>query len=144
MPKKNRETEILYHLPITRHWLEQFVLVSHMAGQSSYRRIRWSIKWLFDYEISLDAISNILSKHDATIAAIHKSEDLKAIDCGANDEIFQCSKPILAGAHLYSLYCYLLSKETHRDHETWAINLYDLENKGYNPKFNIPLANHFA
>jgi len=137
MPKKNRETEILYHLPITRHWLEQFVLVSHMAGQSSYRRIRWSIKWLFDYEISLDAISNILSKHDATITAIHKSEDLKAIDCGANDEIFQCNKPILAGAHPYSLYCYLLSKETHRDHETWAINLYDLENKGYNPKFNI-------
>ena len=76
-------------------------------------------------------------KHDASIARIHEFEDLRLVCCGANDEIFQCNAPILAGAHPHSLYCYLLRRETHRDYETLAINLLDLMDKGFNPDYGI-------
>ena len=63
--------------------------------------------------------------------------DLRLVCCGANDELFQRNSPILAGAHPHSLYCYLLRRETHRDYETWAINLLDLVDKGFNPNYGI-------
>ena len=76
-------------------------------------------------------------KHDASIARIHKLEDLRLVCCGADDELFHRNAPILAGAHPYSLYCYLLRRETHRDHETWAITLLDLIDKGFNPNYGV-------
>ena len=52
---------------------------------------------------------------------------------GANDELFQSGKPVLVGVDQHSLYCYLLAAEEHRDAETWAIHLWDLEQQGLHP-----------
>ena len=109
----------------------------NLSGQSSYRRISLASQWLLDYKLSLDKIHHAIVKHDASIARIHEFEDLRLVCCGANDELFQRNSPILAGAHPHSLYCYLLRRETHRDYETWAINLLDLVDKGFNPDYGI-------
>jgi hypothetical protein len=46
-------------------------------------------------------------------------------------------KPILSGIDTWSLYCYLLSGENHRDEETWAIHFWDCQEKGLNPHRTI-------
>ena len=129
--------KVLYTLPVTNKWLEQFILVLHMVGQSSYRRIRLASQWLLDNRLSLDNIHHTITKNDGSIAKIHAAESLSNIDCGANDELFQNNVPILTGAHPYSLYCYLLRREPHRDGVTWGVNLLDLKNKGYDPSFAV-------
>ena len=137
MSDNKNDNEVLYTIPVTRAWLDQFILVLNLSGQSSYRRISLASKWLLDYKLSLDKIHNAIVKHDASIACIHGAENLKQVCCCANDELFQSNTPILAGAHPHSLYCYLLTRETHRDYETWAINLLDLMDKGFNPNHGV-------
>jgi hypothetical protein len=123
MSDNKNDNEVLYTIPVTPAWLDQFILVLNLSGQSSYRRISLASKWLLDYKLSLDKIHQSIVKHDTSIARIHSTENLKQVCCCANDELFQSNTPILAGAHPHSLYCYLLTRETHRDYETWAINL---------------------
>jgi hypothetical protein len=56
---------------------------------------------------------------------------------GAHDEIFQSGRPVLVGADVRSTYCYLLSVESQRDAETWAIRLLELQDRGFCPEATI-------
>jgi hypothetical protein len=57
---------------------------------------------------------------------------------GLHDEIFQGSQPVFTGIDTASTYtAYLLAAEDHRDGDTWAIHLLDLQARGLNPDFTI-------
>jgi hypothetical protein len=67
----------------------------------------------------------------------NRREDLSAVRIGAHDEIFQNGCPVLVGADVDSTYCYLLSLEDHRDAETWALRLWELQDQGFRPEATI-------
>jgi len=105
-----------------------------MDCRSCFQGIQKSLKSLLDYHVSIGHISNTLKSSVNVVQGIHETEDLSAVTLGANDELFQYNKPVLAGVDIPSLYCYLLSREDHRDGDTWAIQLWDLQEKGFNPE----------
>jgi len=86
-----------------------------------------------DERISLGTIHNILNETREEACKINAAQELSTVREGANDEWFQLGKPVLVGVDQHSLYCYLLAAEEHRDAETWAIHLWDLEQQGLHP-----------
>ncbi len=131
---KQKDTEVLFYLPVTKKWLCQFVICLILHCKSSFRGISKILKDSFDYNISIGTIHNIFQKAVETATNINNKESLTNIRLAAHDEIFHHNKPILGGVDIDSLYCHLLTKELHRDGETWAINLWDLEKLEFNPE----------
>ncbi|MCP3670347.1 MAG: hypothetical protein GY814_07920, partial [Gammaproteobacteria bacterium] len=82
-------------------------------------------------------INSIFKSAVEKARGINAKEDLSAIKESANDELFRGRKPILTGIDTRSLYCYILSAESHRDEETWAIHFLDSKDKGLNPERTI-------
>jgi hypothetical protein len=68
---------------------------------------------------------------------INKARDLSAIRIGGHDEIFRAGKPVLVGAYVRSTYCYLLSREGHRDGDTWGVRPLGLADRGFHPQATI-------
>jgi hypothetical protein len=64
-------------------------------------------------------------------------QNLAHVDIAGLDEIFQRRQPVLVGADVASTYCFLLSREDHRDADTWAIHLLDLQQRGFAPRATI-------
>jgi hypothetical protein len=81
----------------------------------------------------LGTIHNLLNETRQEACKINAAQELSRVREGANDELFQLGKPVLVGVDQHSLYCYLLAAEEHRDAETWAIHLWDLEQQGLHP-----------
>ncbi len=126
--------DVLFYLPVTKAWLCQFILCLMLHCRSGYRGIIKVLQDAFDYQISIGSIHNIAHDAKQKEKTINANQDLSFVTLGANDEIFHLNKPILSGVDISSLYCYLLSQESSRDKETWAIHLWDLEGQGYNPE----------
>src|SRR5262249_34402459 len=53
------------------------------------------------------------------------------------DGLFQATWPVLAGCDVHSTYCYLLSQGQHRDGDTWAIRLLELQDRGFQPQATV-------
>ena len=87
---------------------------------------------MMDYSISLGALFSYYSDAVALAQVINHSEKLEDIETGAHDEMFVNNDPILTGIEVNSLYCYLASKESQRDADTWAIKLMELQDNGFN------------
>ena len=66
---------------------------------------------------------------------INDGVDLCAVRVGLHDEIFQGSKPVLAGVDAASTYCYVLAGEAHRDGDTWGVHLLDAKAQGLSPDY---------
>lgn len=132
-----QDPDAIFYLPVTLDWIKQLVLSLMLKAHASYRNIIAILNDLLDYAISLGTINGIFN--DAVVKAKDKNriEDLSKISVTANDELFHHGKPILTGIDTRSLYCYLLSFESHRDKVTWAINLLDAQDKGLNPERTI-------
>lgn len=130
MPTRN--DKILFHLPVTKQWLEQYALVHNQFGVS-YRDIKYGLKTLLDVKRSVGWVHNVL--HDAVNKAndLNDAEDLSKINVSANDELFDHQKPILASVCTNSLYCPILKKTTDRKATTWEAVLSDAIQNGYNP-----------
>ena len=129
MPASNEK--LLFNLPVTRHWLEQFTLLSFKHG-TSYRDILESLSVLFNLKRSIGWVYEVIHHNSQKIGAM-KPPDLSDISCSANDELFDHQVPLLTSVCTYSLYCPLLQKEQYRDEVTWAIHLMDLKEQGYQP-----------
>ena len=125
--------KVLFHLPVTRQWIEQLVL-SLTLIHVSYRHVSTLLTDVFDYTISIATVNNIFNSAVRKVHHIHTTEDLSRIDVTANDELFHRNKPILSGIDTRSLYCYLLSAEDRRDEDTWAIHFLDCQKKGLKPE----------
>jgi len=121
------EAQVLYHLPVTKAWIRQFVLGLMLVGHSSDRAVIDLADCLLDYHhLSLGTIHNILMQAAATAAVLNAGEDLSTIRVGALDEIYQANRPVLAGVDVVSTYCFLLSLESHCDGTTWGVRLLEL------------------
>lgn len=129
--------KVLFTLPVTKEWLKQCVCCLICECHSSFRGAIKAIDGLFNYQISLGSIFNIIRDCVKKATTINKSHDLSGVKIGAHDEIFQHNKPVLGGVDIPTGYCYLLSEEESRDNETWAIHLWDLEKQGFNPERTI-------
>ncbi len=129
-----KEADVLFYIPVTTKWLFQVILCLILNCRASYRGVIKTFADCFDYSISIGTINNVVTQAILKSKVINEAQDLSFIKQGANDEIFQHNAPILTGVDVRSLYCYLLSKEKHRDEDTWGINLLDLKNQGFNPE----------
>jgi hypothetical protein len=129
--------EVLFWLPVTKAWLRQFILALMLICHSSYRGVVELLRDLFDFDISVGTVHNVLEDAVAPARAHNMQQHLGSVRIGAHDEIFQSGQPVLVGADVHSTYCYLLSLEQHRDAETWAIRLLELQDRGFNPDSTI-------
>jgi hypothetical protein len=128
------DDEVLFTIPVTKSWLKQLVLALILICHSSYRGVGELLLALFDYPMSIGTIHNIVHEAVGVAEFINSCQDLSTILVGAHDEIFQAGDPVLAGADVYSTYCYLLSQEDHRDGDTWGIRILDLRDQGFAPE----------
>jgi hypothetical protein len=127
----------LFTVPVTKAWLEQLVLALTLVGHSSMRGVVEILRDLFDYPISLGKVHAIVQKAVPTAQTHNARQDLANVRIGAHDEIFQARRPVLVGADVDSTFCYLLSQEDHRDAETWALRLLELQDRGFAPQATI-------
>ncbi len=131
------DNEVLFHLPVSKAWLQQLVLGQVLIGHSPYRAVVELVRDLFDYPISLGTVHNIVHSAVEPARQINGRCDLARVRIGAHDEIFQAGKPVLVGVDTASTYCYLLSLEEHRDADTWGIRLLDLVDQGFDPEATV-------
>jgi hypothetical protein len=126
-----KDKNVIYHLPITKDWIRQFVLAQILIGHSSYRAVMEILYSIFDYQdISIGTIHNIVNHALQKARRVNQTEPLSAIRIGAHDEIYQCGKPVLVGMDVESTYCYLRAAEDHCDETTWGVHLLDLNEQG--------------
>jgi hypothetical protein len=129
--------DLLFWLPVTRPWLRQLVLALALGCHSSYRGIVELFADLFDHEISIGTVANILSSAADSAAALNQRQDLSAVRFAALDEIFQAGQPVLVAADARSGYCCLLCPEEHRDADTWGVRLLELRERGFQPQATV-------
>ena len=129
------DDRVLFDLPVTQQWLEQFVLAQVLIGHTSFRGVMEILEAVFDYHgLSLGTIHNLLAGAVDQARRINDAQDLAAIAVGAHDEIYQAGQPVLVGADVFSTYCYLLAAEDHCDETTWGVHLLDLGAQGLRPQ----------
>jgi hypothetical protein len=129
---------VLFQLPITKAWIRQYVLGSTLIGHTSQRGVVELLGDLFNYNISLGTVHNIIAQAIQSARQVQQNEDLSRVRIGAHDEIYQAGQPVLVGVDVKSTYCYLLEQADTCDGDTWALHLWDLqENKGLTPEATI-------
>lgn len=132
------DANVLFHLPVTKRWIQQFVLAQILIGHTSYRGVMEILDIMFDYrDISIGGIHNIVRAAVSKARTINAAGDLSRIRVGAHDEIYQAGTPVLVGVDVESTYCYLLAAEDHCDETTWGVHLLDLHDAGLSPDFTI-------
>jgi hypothetical protein len=129
--------EVLFYLPVTKAWLRQLVLALVLICHCSTRGVIELLRDLFDYQISLGTVHNIVHSAVAHAGRINQQYSLSRIRIGLLDEIFQASDPVLVGVDARSTFCFLLSLEQHRDADTWGIRLLELADRGFAPDATI-------
>jgi hypothetical protein len=89
--------DVLFHLPVTKHWIDQLVLGLVLSCHSSYRGVVELLGDLFDYPLALGTVHNIVTSAIPQARRLNQQYDLSTIDIGAHDEIFQADVPVLVG-----------------------------------------------
>lgn len=128
------DNKVLFYLPVTKAWLRQLVLALVLICHSSLRGVVELLRDLFETNISVGGAHNIVAEAIDKARQHNEQQDLAAVRIGAHDEIFQQSQPVLAGVDVESTYCYLLSLDEQRDGDTWALHLFDLQERGFAPE----------
>ncbi len=129
--------KVLFYLPVTKAWLRQLVLALVLICHSSARGVVELLRDLFDYQISLGTVHNIVHSPIPHARRINQQYDLSTIKTGLLDEIFQARDPVLVGVDAQSTFCFLLSLEEHRDTDTWGIRLLELVDQGFAPEATV-------
>lgn len=128
---------VLFHLPVTRHWIHQFTLGLVLIGHCPLRGVVELFCDFFDHDISLGNVHNIVHSAVEQARQLNARIDLSPVRIGAHDEIFQNGRPVLVGVDVASTFCYLLSLEEHRDADTWGVRLLELQDRGLRPDATI-------
>jgi len=135
--ENTRGDRVLFHLPVTKDWLEQFILGLTLICHSSLRGVGELCRDLLDYPISVGKVHEVLQRAVTQARQYNQQQPLNAVRIGAHDEIFQSGQPVLVGADVDSTYCYLLSLEDQRDADTWGLRLLELQDRGFHPQATI-------
>jgi hypothetical protein len=128
--------QVLFHIPVTKHWVQQVVLSAILHCHGSYRSVVDFLRDTCGCEISVGAIHDIVLAAVEKARVVNRQEDLSGIRVGAHDEIFQ-GEPVLVGVDPFSTYCYLLAQEPSRDATTWAVHLLGLSEQGLKLEYTV-------
>jgi hypothetical protein len=128
---------VLFTIPVTKKWLRQLIVALVLICHSSLRGVVEILRDVFDYDVSLGTVFNVLHAAVEKARVVNARQDLSKVRVGAHDEVFQSGQPILVGVCAHSTYCYLLAAEDHRDGETWGVRLLDLEAQGFRPRHTV-------
>ena len=128
--EKPDDENVLFHIPVTKQWLEQVMLELILVCHSSYQGVIEFFRDILDRHTCKGTIFNVAHNTLAKALDINRSQDLSSIKVGAHDEIFQGKTPVLTGCDVESTYVYLLKAEEHRDMETWGVRLLELSDQG--------------
>ncbi|NMM03395.1 hypothetical protein HHL24_36635 [Paraburkholderia sp. RP-4-7] len=129
--------KVVFSQPVTRRWLEQATLGLTMIAHASMRGVVEFMHDVLGVSISPGSVHNILQQAAQRAVGINDSDDLSPIRVGLHDELLQGSQPVLTGIDAASTDCYLLAAEDHRDGDTWAIHLLDLQAQGLKPDYTL-------
>jgi hypothetical protein len=124
---------VLFTIPVTREFIRKVVVALFLICGSSYRGIVYFLSCIFGYHIALGSVFNILDGAADNATQVNESYDLSTIKTSAADELFHRNAPILGVVDIPSRFCALLAKADDRDHHTWEIHLYCLQQRGYAP-----------
>lgn len=131
------DDDVLFYIPVTKSFIQQSVVALRLICESSYRNIMFYVQTMFNHDVSLGSVCNILDDAAEKAVIINQSYDLSQIKDSASDELFHWNSPILAAVDIPSRFCALLAKADSRDYETWGIHLLDLIDQGYAPATSI-------
>jgi hypothetical protein len=131
------DDQVLFHLPITKNWLRQATLGLLLICHSSYRGVFEFGRDLLGVNLSIGTVHNIVRDAVAKARPYNLGQDLANVDIAGLDEIFQNRQPVLVGADIASTYCFLLSREDHRDADTWGLRLLEAQERGLAPRATI-------
>jgi hypothetical protein len=131
------DDEVLFHLPVTKQWLRQLILGLVLLCHSPLRGVVELLRDLFDYQISLGTVFNIVHAAVKPAQERNHAQELTRVRVGAPDEIFQAGQPVLVAVDALSTFCYLLSREDHRDADTWGVRLLELQERGLDPEYFV-------
>jgi hypothetical protein len=136
-PAPPDDRRVLFQLPVTKAWLNQLTLGLLLICHSSYRGVTELLRDLFNYPTSVGHVHDVVRRAVGPARAHNARQDLSGVRIGAHDELFQAGWPVLVGADVASTYCYLLSREEQRDADTWAVRLWELQDRGFHPDATI-------
>jgi hypothetical protein len=131
------DDSVLFHLPVTKHWIRQFTLGLVLIGHCPLRGVVELFHDFFDHDLSLGNVHNIVHSAVEHARQHNAHGDLSPVRIGAHDEIFQNGRPVLVGVDVASTFCYLLRAEEHRDADTWGVRLLELQDQGLRPDATI-------
>lgn len=122
---------------ITRKLIKKIVIGLAMFCRSPLEGISRFMEEVLHINMSVSGAGSILQETSQKAAEWDKTVSLKDIKHGANDEIFQCGKPILVGVDVDSTYAYLLEEKENRKGSTWKSTMEDAKTRGLNLKVCI-------
>lgn len=131
------DESVLYSVPVSKPFIKQVVLALGMICKSSYRDIKFFVKSIFDYSVSIGSIFDVMDDASDKAKTLNEIYDLSLIKTSAADELFHRNKPTLAAVDIDSRFCALLASAAKRDHETWGVHLLDLQAQGYAPEATL-------
>jgi len=128
--ESEKDSDVLFDIPITKTWLQQVRLSLILTCHSSYGGVIEFFRDILDQNICKGTISNIVQRSLEKAGEVNHTQDLSTIKVGAHDEIFQGGIPVLVGCDVKSTYTYLLKQAEHRDTTTWGVHLLELNDQG--------------
>jgi hypothetical protein len=131
------DQRVLFYLPVTKALLRQIVLGLVLICHSSFRGVVAFLRDLFDYPLSVGTVANIVAAAVGPARRANEAQDLSGVRVGVHDEIYQAGQPVLVGACAHSTYCYLLSQEEECDADTWAVRLWEAQDRGLDPEATV-------
>jgi hypothetical protein len=132
-----KESDVLFYIPVTKEWLQQVVLLLILTCHSSYAGVIEFFRDILDQNICKGTIFNIIQRALEKAKQVNSKQDLSSIKVGAHDEIFQGKTPVLVGCDVDSTYTYLLKQVEHRDSTSWGVHLLELNDQGMNLDYTI-------
>lgn len=130
--------KVLFQIPVTKKWLSQSVLGLIFISRASYQGVSEFFRDILDCHISKGTVHNILHEYLEKAKGINEQQNLKDVQVGLHDEIYQCGNPVLVGCCARSTYCYLLNLVETCDANAWGVHLLDLaEKQSLNPQYTV-------
>lgn len=126
----NEQPEGRQTIEVTDALKKRLILSMALDCASSLEGIQRVLETALGIYVSIGYISGVIKEASKRAQAFDDQITLEGIRQGANDEIFQCSLPILTGIDPESTYIYLLEDATDRTGETWEIYMQDRKEHG--------------
>ena len=133
-PAVTPDDEVLFHLPVTKQWLQQVVLGLTLSCHSSYRGVQEFCHDLLDVHLALGTVHNYIHAAIERARPLNAQANLAKVAYAGLDEIYQLDQPVFVAADIESTYCFLLSREDRCDGDTWALRLLEAQDRGLAPQ----------